>query len=114
MVGEASPGADAVFRYLAAKSEAGISGAGRLNVSNIAAWAQGGRLYGSFSILLPSATSDSQPFIFASGPLSSDGICEFHADGQGGLTVDLKSGSITGTQGGESDTESAVSCPPAG
>jgi hypothetical protein len=97
-----------VFRYLAAKTEAGIDQPGRLNVSNITAWAQDGRLQGYFTIALPSASLASQPFIFASGPLSSQGICQFHADGEGGVTVNLQSGVLLAASGGIDDHKSVV------
>eukprot|EP00884_Botryococcus_braunii_P017823 jgi/Botrbrau1/4724/Bobra.0218s0038.2 len=101
-------GADAVFRYLAGKTEDGIDQPGRLNVSNITAWAQGGRLQGYFTIALPSASLASQPFIFATGPLSSQGICQFHADGEGGVTLNLQSGVILAASGGIDDHKSVA------
>jgi hypothetical protein len=78
-------------------------------VDDVQAWAVDGRILGSFNLQVDPASLAGQPLIYASGPLSPSGTCLYHADGQGGITVDLASGDVSG--GGISDLQrlSAVS-----
>eukprot|EP00884_Botryococcus_braunii_P017819 jgi/Botrbrau1/4720/Bobra.0218s0036.1 len=87
-------GATAEPVHLAQKSVAGILRPGNLAIDNLMAWKDGDRLKASFNTLLDPVHLFQQPFIYAVGPLTGDGASYgYHKSGQGGISVDLRSGS---------------------
>lgn len=112
MCGPGRAGGKADWRYLAGKSTSGVQGTGRLPVDNVQVWVANGRILGSFNLQVDPASLAGQPIIYASGPVSSSGAYLYHSDGQGGITADLESGSVS--EGGDSNSQNLAWVNPTG